>query len=83
MLNIIYQHLDSTTTVAARAASEASRSDEEDDPNNWGQLKSQSPDGRSSTYEGVHPDGSKTLTHVFLTEEAAARSPSCDHRYDH
>ncbi len=82
-LNLIYAHLDSTTTVAARAASAASSSDDENDSNKWGYLKSQSPNGRSSTYEQFHSDGSKTLTHVFWTEEAAARCPSCDHRYDH
>ena len=27
-------------------------------------------------------DGSKTVTHVFWTIEAAANCPSCDHRYD-
>ena len=82
-LNTIYQHTDSTTTVAARTATAASTGEDTDDPNNWGQLKSQSPNGRSSTYERLHPDGSKTLTHVFWTEEAAFRCPGCDHRYDH
>jgi hypothetical protein len=38
--------------------------------------------GRSSTYERFEHDGSKTLTHVFWTEEATANCPSCDHRYD-
>ncbi|MDQ3011224.1 MAG: hypothetical protein M3X11_11045 [Acidobacteriota bacterium] len=82
-LNIIYAHLDSTTTVAAKTAGAASSSDDSDDPNNWGRLTSQSANGRSSTYERVHHDGSKTATHVLWTEEAAARCPGCDHRYDH
>ena len=80
-LNIIYAHLDSTTTVAAMAALAASVSDVTDDPNSWGNLIRQSPGGRSSIYEKFHPDGSKTITHVYWTIEAAANCPSCDHRY--
>ena len=79
-LAIIYQHLDSTTTVAARTASSASSADDTDDPKNWGQLVSQSANGRSSTYKQVNANGSETLTHVFWTEEAAVHCPGCDHR---
>ncbi|MEP6922709.1 MAG: hypothetical protein ABI967_16435 [bacterium] len=81
-LGIIYQHLDSTTTVAAMTARAASSSEVTDDPNSWGQLMSQSANGRSSTYERGNSDGSKTATHVYWTEEAANRCPGCDHRYD-
>ena len=80
-LNSIYAHLDSTTTVAALTSPAASSSDVTDDPNSWGQLMSQSRDGRSSKYEKVNRDGSLTLTHVYWTLEAAAECPSCDHRY--
>lgn len=82
-LNIIYAHLDSSTTVAA-ATSKSSGADIDitDDPNSWGILKSQSKDGRSSTYERSNQDNSKTATHVFWTLGAAANCPSCDHRYD-
>ena len=80
-LNIIYAHLDSTTTVAAQAAMGSSASDVSDDPNSWGQLVSQSQNGRSSTYERFEHDGSKTVTHVYWTLEAAASCPSCDHRH--
>lgn len=79
-LNIIYAHLDSTTTVAALASQASSASDVTDDPNSWGQLVSQSKNGRSSTYERYNSDGSKTITHVYWTLEAAADCPSCDHR---
>lgn len=80
-LGIIYQHLDSTTTVAALTSPAASQSEvDHDDPNTWGQLMSQSSNGRSSTYERVNRDGSMTLTHVFWTAETAAECPSCDHR---
>ena len=85
-LNTIYGHLDSTTTVAAMTpltSSLVSAADVGDDPNSWGQLMSQSANGRSSTYERDNSNGSKTVTHVFWTLEAAANCPGCDHRYDH
>jgi hypothetical protein len=81
-LNLIYAHLDSTTTVAAMADLAASVSDVTDDPNSWGHRIRQSANGRSSTYERLNGDGSKTLTHVYWTIEAASNCPSCDHRYD-
>jgi hypothetical protein len=82
-LNTIYAHLDSTTTVAANTAPATSQSDVTDDPGSWGNLVSQSHNGRSSTYERLNRDGSKSLTHVYWTIEAAERCPGCDHRYDH
>jgi hypothetical protein len=82
-LNIIYAHLDSTTTVAAMSALAASAPEVTNDPNSWGHLRSQSANGRSSTYERFHSDGSQAITHVYWTIEAAANCPACDHRYDH
>lgn len=88
-LNTIYTHFDSTTTVAASAltTSFAQKSDndaeETDDPNKWGQLRSQSHNGRSSTYERFNKDGSQTLIHVYWIEDVAKNCPRCDHRYDH
>jgi hypothetical protein len=80
-LRIIYGHLDATTTLAALTTPAASTSDVDDDnPNSWGQLMSQSPNGRSSKYEKVNRDGSVTATHVYWTLETAASCPSCDHR---
>lgn len=82
-LAIIYNHLDSTSTVAAMAAMPASSGvDISDDPNSWGQLVSQSANGRSSTYERFNYDGSKTVTHVYWTLEAAQNCRGCDHRFD-
>lgn len=81
-LNLVYAHLDGTTTVAAMTALAASTSDVTDDPASWGNLISQSPNGRSSTYERFNRDGSKTMTHVYWTIEAASRCASCDHRYE-
>ena len=82
-LNIVYAHLDSTTTVA-QTTSQSSKADVDvtDDPNSWGRLVSQSNNGRSSTYERYNNDGSKTVTHVYWALEATANCPGCDHRYD-
>ena len=83
MLASIYAHLDTTSTISsASAASKVSPSEEVgNDPNSWGRLMSQSANGRSSTYEREHSNGSKTVTHVFWTEEAAEVCHGCDHRY--
>lgn len=89
-LNLIYAHLDSTTTVAQIAAEvaalnhgpHAANRDISDDPASWGQLVRQSANGRSSVYERENGDGSKNVTHVYWTLEAATRCPSCDHRFE-
>ena len=80
-LSIIYEHLDSSTTVAQTKAS-SSADDVSNDPNSWGMLVSQSANGRSSTYERYNHDGTKVVTHVTWTIEAASNCASCDHRYD-
>lgn len=86
-LNLIYSQVDGTTTVAtaatAAAAANPSEVDITDDPQSWGRLVRQSANGRSSEYERNNRDGSVTATHVYWTIEAAARCPSCDHRYEH
>ena len=82
-LNIIYAHLDTTTTVSTNSTASPSAAQEgSDDPNSWGIMVSQSNNGRSSTYEAYGKDGSKVLTHVYWTNESALKCPSCDHRYD-
>jgi hypothetical protein len=85
-LNTIYAHLDSTTTVASVIAQAAthgvgSAADVTEEAHTWGHLISQSANGRSSTYEVHHANGTKTVTHVYWTLEAAADCPACDHRY--
>ena len=88
-LNLIYAHLDSTTTVAMIAAQVAAFSqgpaaagrDISDDPQSWGQLVRQSPSGRSSHYQRENGDGSRNVTHVYWTLEVAERCVSCDHRF--
>ncbi|MGI8811016.1 MAG: hypothetical protein ACR2IH_00625 [Pyrinomonadaceae bacterium] len=84
-LNTIYAHLDSTTTVGFLAFGSSANNPyvDEDAPENWGRLVSQSASGRSSTYEHENWDGTKKATHVYWTNEAAAVCHACDHRYDH
>ncbi len=81
-LSIIYSHLDSSTTIAAGAPRGAGTSEVTNDPNTWGQMTAQSENGRSTTYERSNSDGSKNVTHVYWTIEAAANCPACDHRFD-
>ncbi len=81
-LQAIYSHLDSSTTIGF-AASVANPYADDSAPENWGRLVSQSPNGRSTTYERENWDGTKKATHVFWTNEAAAVCHACDHRYDH
>ena len=88
-LNLTYAHLDSISTVQLLAAEVAAMSrgpgaanrDISDDPQSWGQLVRQSANGRSYNYELENGDGSKNVTHVYWTLEAAARCPGCDHRH--
>ncbi|MEQ6290225.1 hypothetical protein ACFPAG_06325 [Vogesella sp. GCM10023246] len=82
-LTLIYAHLDSTTTLAAGSSSaSAADIDISDDPRSWGVLVRQSANGRSSVYERENRNGSKTVTHVYWTPEAALRCRACDHRFE-
>jgi hypothetical protein len=81
MLSSIYAHLDSTTTIGFTALGSSASAEVTNDPNSWGMLTSQSANGRSSTYEREHFNGSKTATHVFWAEETAEICRGCDHRY--
>ncbi len=80
-LSTIYSHLDSTTTLASSAASPMAN-EVTNDPHSWGEMVVQSDNGRSTTYERIHADGSRTITHVYWTAEAAARCAGCDHRFE-
>ncbi len=84
LLASIYSHLDSTTTVgfAATAAVPALEEVTAEDYT-WGYLVEQSPNGRSSVYERPHSNGTRTVTEIYWTEEAARNCRGCDHRYDH
>jgi hypothetical protein len=81
--NFIYKHLDTTTTIGFAAPAD-SGVDVDEDPRSWGRLVHQTRNGRGSTYERENHNGSRTITHVFWTQEAAARCQGCDHRFhDH
>jgi hypothetical protein len=88
MLNSIYSHLDSTTTVASAPGTPAAAQqgvdhaevDITDKSSSWGALVRQSANGRSSIYSRQNQNGSVTLTHVYWTQEAAESCASCDHR---
>jgi hypothetical protein len=79
-LRTIYAHLDGAEFVAPEGRSDSAVVDITNDPSSWGQLLRQSPDGRSSVYERHNIDGSKTVTHVYWTREAAEFCATCDHR---
>jgi hypothetical protein len=82
LLKSKYDHTnDGGTTVAATSASKGVSEEVTDNPNSWGELMRQSANGRSSTYVKEHSNGSRTITHVFWTKDAADRCPGCDHRY--
>jgi hypothetical protein len=86
MLNSIYNHYDSFnsySTTSTPALAMGPDPVDHGDPNSWGQLVSQSRDGRSSTYERVHGPQSKSVTEVYWTEETAEDCRSCDHRFHH
>ena len=78
----IYSHLDSTTTIGF-AAFVPNPYEDSTAQENWGSLVRQSASGRSSDYERQNLNGSKNVTHVFWTIEAANVCRGCDHRYDH
>ena len=82
-LATIYAHTDSTTTVGFAANLSIPVTEEvTNEPATWGYLVSQSVNGRSSNYERELSNGTKTVTHVFWTEEAARGCRGCDHRFD-
>ena len=78
----IYAHLDSSSTIGF-ATIILNPFEDNTAPENWGRLVRQSRSGRSSDYERQNWDGSKNVTHVFWTVEAADVCRGCDHRYDH
>lgn len=67
MLETIYAHLDTTTTVATSTA-EMPADAEEQDPSAWGREIRRSEDGRASLFERDFGNGRKLFTHVFWAE---------------
>lgn len=70
-LDIIYAHLDSTTTISQGAANSFAVDIDSDNPRSWGQLVKQSPGGRTAIYELDLGRGSKTVTFVIWALEAS------------
>lgn len=66
-LEIIYQHLDSSSTVFSRNSSLPAAANEIDtsNPVEWGKVVRRSADGRSSLYERDLGDGNKVFTFVI------------------
>lgn len=65
MLNAIYGHLDTTTTIAATKATLAADSNNESD---WGREIYRSSDRRSSIFEKNVGNDNRILRHVYWTE---------------
>jgi hypothetical protein len=87
-LNTIYAELDEFTTIAdlkTLKGKAMKKLKDPKDPKAWGKLKSQTPDGRGSVYENSSSiPGTTVITHVYWSDEAAERCPTCDHReHDH
>lgn len=74
MLETIYAHLDSTTTVGSLPASSPAEDLDAEDPKNWGKEIRRSADGRASLYENDLGGGHKLFTHVFWADPERAGS---------
>jgi len=72
MLETMYAHLDTTTTISQSTATLKGRAALEegldDDQVTWGREISRSRDGRASLYERDFGNGEKKFTHVFWVE---------------
>jgi hypothetical protein len=78
MLDTIYAHTDSTSTVGTLAiasnAAPAAMNQDSDNPGQWGRLVRSSRNGRVQVYELDLGKGHKVLTHVFWADlQADAR----------
>ena len=74
-LNIIYAHLDSTTTVGQSVAVGAFPEIDHDNPGSWGRLMKVSNDGRTAIYELDLGGGRKIVTFVVYALEARGGRP--------
>ena len=69
-LDIIYAHLDGSTTIGQSARNSFAVDVDHNDPRSWGQLVKQSNGGRTAIYELDLGGGSKIVTFVIWTLEA-------------
>ena len=67
-LGIIYNHLDTTTTVGQTTQKSAAPELDASDPGSWGREIRRSADGRSSLFERDFGNDNKIITHVFWAE---------------
>ncbi|HXH22899.1 MAG TPA: hypothetical protein VNN10_12805 [Dehalococcoidia bacterium] len=75
-LELIYAHLDSTTTISQGEGSgpgNGRNSGPFDDPSEWGRLVSSSADGRVQVYERDLGGGIRIITHVTWAEPRPGR----------
>ena len=72
-LDIIYSHLDSSTTIGQGAANSFAMDVDHNDPRTWGQLVKQSYGGRTAIYELNLGGGFKTVTFVIWALEGGGR----------
>lgn len=70
LLEQIYGHLDTTTTIAQSTAAAGADVDSSD-PKAWGKEIYRSSNGRSSVFEQDLGNGQRILRHVFWTEDRA------------
>src|SRR3989344_1849842 len=72
MLETIYAHLDTTTTLSKAFASSRMPDINVEDRGQWGREIRRSADGRASLFERDLGHGRKVFTHVFWAEETHA-----------
>lgn len=68
MLDIVYAHLDTSTTLAKLSASSAAAVEDSDDPRMWGREVWRSPDGRASMFTQDLGHGDTLLRHILWAE---------------
>lgn len=67
-LDLIYAHLDTTTTVASPTGSSRFGLDGDDDGGNWGRAVGRDGNGRDNKFERDFGNGQKLITHVFWVD---------------
>ena len=68
MLESIYAHLDSSTTIKQESTGKNGLDVDENDPSSWGKSLKESSNKRSSLYERDFGNGDKIFTFVIWAE---------------
>lgn len=74
MLETIYAHLDTITTLAVVSSAAKGLDVDSDDPRTWGREIRRSDDRRSSVFEADLGNGEKIIRHVFWADSADIRA---------